>query len=112
MIRASTLATEEIRKVYDADGPIHGLFGRADVGMLLAEIDALRRELASVGATTAPLYTSQEREALLEQIKQARAKALREASAQCRKGTSTGSPGWSFRTDCAEEIDALIDEEE
>lgn len=45
VIRASAIATEEIRKVYNAGGPIHGLHSRADVGVLLAEIDALHVEL-------------------------------------------------------------------
>lgn len=45
VIRASAIATEEIRKTYEAGGPIHGLHSRADIGILLAEIDALHVEL-------------------------------------------------------------------
>lgn len=47
MIRATTLATEELRKVYEAGGPIHGLHSRADIGVLLAEITALRADIAT-----------------------------------------------------------------
>lgn len=37
------------------------------------EIERLRKQLAAVGATTAPLYTSQEREVLIQQRDEARA---------------------------------------
>lgn len=46
-IRATTLATEELRKVHEAGGPIHGLRSRADIGVLLAEITALRAEIVT-----------------------------------------------------------------
>lgn len=44
MIRNTTLAVEEIRKTYENGS---ALYYRAQVGMLLAEIDALRSELRS-----------------------------------------------------------------
>lgn len=44
VIRGTTIATEEIRKSYEA-GPSHGAHSHAEVGVLLAEIDALREEL-------------------------------------------------------------------
>ena len=42
-----------------------------------AEVERLRRQLASVGATTAPLYTSQERELPIQQRDAARAEVER-----------------------------------
>lgn len=45
MIRGTTIAVEEIRKNYEAGAPIHGLHSRAEIGVMLAEIDALREEL-------------------------------------------------------------------
>jgi len=42
-----------------------------------SEVERLRRQLASVGATTAPLYTSQERELLIQQRDEARAEVER-----------------------------------
>lgn len=46
VIRGTTIATEEIRKSYEA-GPVLGTHSRAEVGVLLAEIDALRAELGA-----------------------------------------------------------------
>lgn len=40
------------------------------------EVERLRRQLAAVGATTAPLYTSQEREVLIQQRDEARSMLL------------------------------------
>lgn len=36
--------------------------------------------------------------------------ALEEAASVCRTGVASGGPGHSWRLDCAEEIEALIDE--
>jgi hypothetical protein len=76
------------------------MFTSADVGMLLAEIDALRRELASVGATTAPLYTSQEREQLLARAEQAereveRLKGLLPPTAHTGVRNGPGEGSWA-----------------
>lgn len=47
-IRATTLAAEELRKVYEAGGPILGLHSRADIGVLLAEITALHADARAI----------------------------------------------------------------
>lgn len=49
-IRGTTLAAEEIRKVYEAGGPIHGLHSRADIGVLLSRRLQKRRQLSDEDA--------------------------------------------------------------
>lgn len=56
MIRGTTLAAEQIRKDYDNSHANLSHTGRAEIGVLLAEIDALRVDL-NTAQTTARMLT-------------------------------------------------------
>ena len=85
-----------------------------DLKRYRAERDAAVHDLAAEKARNVALSTELEQlKAFQERLKaDVRRQALQEASDVCRRGTASGETGWSWRMDCAEEIDALADGEE
>lgn len=105
---------EQCLAIMDRMGALRTLHGRnsEEASLLNEDLEVLDEQL-----------TEEDREVLRAnvwrawppapaQIRLIRLAALREAAEVCRRGTRTGKPGTEWRLDCAEEIEALIAEEE